>query len=114
MVRLTFIDTHTLKGTTMARNTSTNTKVNTKAATAANVKAPKTEGPKSMSADGKELEPIATVDLSACTNWSQKMRLLASLNYTTADIARHLGKKYQHVRNVLIQPAPQSNEPAAS
>lgn len=98
----------------MARNTNVNTKANTKAATAVSAKAPKTEGPKNTSADGKELAPIATVDLSECTNWSQKMRLLASLGYTTADIARFLGKKYQHVRNVLIQPAPQSNEPAAT
>lgn len=62
---------------------------------------------------GKKLIPIDQVDLSGCTNHSQKMRQLHVLGYATADIARHLGKKYQHVRNVLIQPAPKAKVDAA-
>jgi predicted Zn-dependent protease len=47
---------------------------------------------------------ISKVDLSAHQTKSAKIRHLASLGYKRGDIARHLGIKYQFVRNVLIQP----------
>lgn len=34
---------------------------------------------------------------------SQKIRALDAAGYARADIARYLGKRYQHVRNVLVQ-----------
>ncbi len=53
------------------------------------------------------LPKIETVDISACgDNKSAKIRLYAGLGYERAVIARHLGIKYQFVRNVLMQPAP--------
>ena len=36
---------------------------------------------------------------------SDKIRALAAAGYARADIARHLGKRYQHVRNVLEEDA---------
>ena len=38
-------------------------------------------------------------------NVSNVIRQLSSLNYTTGQIATMLGKRYQHVRNVLKEPA---------
>ena len=35
---------------------------------------------------------------------SSKIRYLDSLNYTRGQIAKYLGIRYQHVRNVLITP----------
>jgi len=37
---------------------------------------------------------------------SDKIRALAEAGYERADIARYLGKRYQHVRNVLLAPRP--------
>jgi len=37
---------------------------------------------------------------------SAKIRTLEKLGVARADIARFLGVRYQHVRNVLVQPAP--------
>ena len=39
--------------------------------------------------------------VDAETTVSGRIRLLANEDYTRADIARILGKRYQHVRNVL-------------
>lgn len=39
---------------------------------------------------------------------SAKIRALDAAGYTRADIARFLGKRYQHVRNVLVQPKPKA------
>lgn len=44
----------------------------------------------------KAVEAIQTV--------SGRIRYLHSENYTTSQIAKVLGKRYQHVRNVLITP----------
>ena len=47
-------------------------------------------------AQGSKLEGMPTK--------SAKIRYLASLEWERGDIARHLGIRYQHVRNVLITP----------
>ncbi len=38
--------------------------------------------------------------------WSDKMRALDAAGVPRAEIARFLGKRYQHVRNVLLAPPP--------
>ena len=40
----------------------------------------------------------------ACVTTSSKIRYLASTGMSRGDIARVTGKRYQHVRNVLITP----------
>ena len=47
---------------------------------------------------------IAEVDLSNCTNKSEKIRYLHSLGYKTGEIAKLLDIRYQHARNVIITP----------
>ncbi len=37
-------------------------------------------------------------------NWSKAIRALSTMGFKRGDVARMLGKKYQHVRNVLITP----------
>jgi hypothetical protein len=37
-------------------------------------------------------------------NTSQRIRFLASAGWSKGQIAKHLGKRYQHVRNVLVTP----------
>lgn len=39
---------------------------------------------------------------------SSKIRALAKLGASRSEIAQYLGIRYQHVRNVLVQPAPAS------
>ena len=39
---------------------------------------------------------------------SAKIRALDAAGYACADIARFLNRRYQHVRNVLVQPPPKS------
>lgn len=51
---------------------------------------------------------IETVDLSAQSTTSAKIRKLDSLGYSRGDIAKFLNKRYQHVRNVLITPIKQA------
>ena len=41
-----------------------------------------------------------------------KIRALDAAGYKRAEIARFLGIRYQHVRNVLIRGAPQNERPA--
>ena len=53
---------------------------------------------------GDEMD-IATKGLSTK---SAKIRALARLGATRSSIADYLGIRYQHVRNVLVQPAPAS------
>lgn len=36
--------------------------------------------------------------------WSAKMRYMDSEGFTNGEIARYLGKRPQHVRNVLVTP----------
>lgn len=43
-------------------------------------------------------------DLSGCTTTSAKIRKLTSLNLDRGTIAKYLGVRYQHVRNVQITP----------
>ena len=45
---------------------------------------------------------ITTSDLSTATSKSAKMRLLKAEGFSTGEIAKHLGVKYQFVRNVLV------------
>jgi hypothetical protein len=40
----------------------------------------------------------------ACVSTSAKIRYLSSAGFDRGDIARMTGKRYQHVRNVLITP----------
>lgn len=47
--------------------------------------------------DGSSLAKIAGSDMTV----SDKIRALAAAGYPRAEIARALGKRYQHVRNVL-------------
>ena len=35
---------------------------------------------------------------------SSRIRFLNQIGYSRSEIAKHLGKRYQHVRNVLITP----------
>ncbi len=42
--------------------------------------------------------------LEAITSVSGKIRFLSSQGMTRGEIAKKLGKRYQHVRNVLTQP----------
>jgi len=49
-------------------------------------------------------EATAQVDLSAYTTTSAKIRALHASGMSRGDIAKLLGKRYQHVRNVLITP----------
>lgn len=46
---------------------------------------------------------ITTINLDGM-NTSQKIRVLHSAGFDRGTIAKHLGKRYQHVRNVLITP----------
>jgi hypothetical protein len=54
----------------------------------------------------------AVVDMSkdqskayaALTTTSARIRYLASIGISRSNIASFLGKRYQHVRNVLVQP----------
>ncbi len=39
-----------------------------------------------------------------CTTTSSRIRYLASIDWPRGAIAKHLNKRYQHVRNVLITP----------
>lgn len=43
--------------------------------------------------------------LAGCKTVAAKIRALAAAGYPRAEIARMLGKRYQHVRNVLEEPA---------
>ena len=84
---------------------------NTKSATAS-APAPALAPAASASSAPSMADRIAAVDLSDTTVKSVKIRRLAAAGIPTADIARHLQIKYQHARNVLIQPAPKSEQPA--
>ena len=42
--------------------------------------------------------------LDQLTTWSAKFRYLSKEGFTTGDISRITGKRFQHVRNVLITP----------
>lgn len=49
----------------------------------------------------KELDQLTTV--------SAKIRFLDSKDLTRSQIATALGKRYQHVRNVLVAPVPKKS-----
>jgi len=51
--------------------------------------------------DTIELANSLSGELDGCTTVSDKIRLLDQRGIARADIARILGKRYQHVRNVL-------------
>lgn len=48
--------------------------------------------------------PGLDVTLDQFSTTSSKIRYLSSQNMSTADIAKKLGIRYQHVRNVLLKP----------
>jgi hypothetical protein len=56
-----------------------------------------------MTPDENRMAEIALRQLTV----SAKIRALDAAGYARADIARFLGKRYQHVRNVLVQGPPQ-------
>ena len=51
-----------------------------------------------------KLSKDQTISLSACTTTSSRIRYLNSIGWDRSAIAKKLGKRYQHVRNVLITP----------
>jgi len=53
-----------------------------------------------------ETAPVDTIDdeLAKFTTVSAKIRYLTSLEWKRGAIATKLGKRYQHVRNVQLQP----------
>jgi len=53
-------------------------------------------------AENKKAQKVIT-DLGD-TTWSAKIRALDGASFTRSQIANFLGKRYQHVRNVLEQP----------
>jgi hypothetical protein len=52
-------------------------------------------------------------EYAKCQNTSQRIRFLAGAGWTRGSIAKKLGKKYQHVRNVLIQPVKKASAPTS-
>ena len=54
------------------------------------------EAPSLSAAQSKQIASLETV--------SAKIRYLNDEGYSRSEIARSLGKRYQHVRNVLITP----------
>jgi len=50
-----------------------------------------------------KLDPIQ-VELDKLTTKSSKIRYLTTLEWKRGDIAKKLGVRYQHVRNVQLQP----------
>ena len=54
----------------------------------------------------KKLNKAQSAKLAAISTVAGKIRFLDGLRLTRSEIAKHLNKRYQHVRNVLTQPAP--------
>lgn len=52
----------------------------------------------------KQLNPSQIEQIETLKSISARIRYLDSENFTTGNIARMLGKRYQHVRNVLTTP----------
>lgn len=50
------------------------------------------------------LTKVQQTKFEGYTSTSQKIRYLDSLGWSRSNIAKQLGKRYQHVRNVLITP----------
>jgi hypothetical protein len=61
----------------------------------------KTAQPTSQSAP---MPAVAALIKSGYTSTSAQMRELSRLGFTKGAIAKHLGKRYQHVYNVLSKP----------
>ena len=57
-----------------------------------------------MQANAAEMKRI----VEGLPSTSAKIRALDAVGYARADIARSLGKRYQHVRNVLVRGQPKS------
>ena len=55
-----------------------------------------------------DAELISSIVNDATLNVSQKIRSLDSISVSRSEIAKVLGKRYQHVRNVLTQPLKKS------
>lgn len=52
----------------------------------------------------QKLNKTQTETINKLSTKSGKIRYLASLEWSRGDIAKYLGIRYQHVRNVLITP----------
>ncbi|PHY17379.1 AbrB/MazE/SpoVT family DNA-binding domain-containing protein [Caulobacter sp. BP25] len=52
------------------------------------------------------MSPELERNLAGCKTVAAKIRALDAAGYPRAEIARLLGKRYQHVRNVLEEPGP--------
>ena len=59
------------------------------------------------------MTPELEKTLAGCKTVAAKIRALAAAGYPRAEIARLLGKRYQHVRNVLEEPGPPTLPPMA-
>ena len=60
--------------------------------------------------EGKDPEEIRAMYGS----WSAAMRAMCAEGFTFSEVASKLGKLYQHVRNVMLQPVPQGKPTASS
>ena len=64
--------------------------------------------------EGKKQAPALDKDIRAevdnAPSVSAQMRLLCSKGYSRADVARILGKRYQHVKNVMDAPLKKKTE----
>lgn len=81
----------------MARSTNTAVKTATETPKTATVKYNKrTDDPAVVKKMTSTIKDLPTV--------SSKIRALNSEGYTRSEIATFLGKRYQHVRNVLVTP----------
>ena len=67
-----------------------------------------------MALDKQPYQPRMDEVIRGLTTTSDKIRALAEAGYERADIARYLGKRYQHVRNVLMAPAPKRARPVVA
>jgi hypothetical protein len=60
----------------------------------------------------EKVQPTLSEDnaskLAQATTTSARIRFLSSIGWTKGQIAKHLGKRYQHVRNVLNTPLKKS------
>jgi hypothetical protein len=92
-------------------NTNTNVKTTREnaaeaAAVSQNRGRAKAETPTLTAAQKHEMERLPNI--------SSKMRFLQAEGYETADIARIVNRRYQHVRNVLKQPLANKTAPAST
>ncbi len=62
-----------------------------------------------MSVDAAKMNTV----IHGLETWADKIRALNAAGYSRSEIAKFLGKRYQHVRNVLVQSGPIRSAPDA-